>query len=226
VSGPDPAVEGLVAYYDRRAPDYDRLYDRPERRTDLERLRALVEERSAGEDVLELACGTGYWTAVLAHSARSVLATDLSEASLSIARERELPKERVRFGTANAYYPEQAPGDFTAIFAGVFWSHVPRRHRTLFVRALNRRLTRGARVLLCDNRYVEGSSTPLAARDEHGNTYQDRPLDDGSIQRVIKNFDDRSDIERTFGSVAEGLELIELDYFWLLAYRVGGAPDG
>jgi demethylmenaquinone methyltransferase/2-methoxy-6-polyprenyl-1,4-benzoquinol methylase len=223
VSGSDPAIDGLVAYYDRRAPHYDRMYDRPERRCDLERLRSLLSARIAGKKVLELACGTGYWTAVLAQAARSVLGTDLSEASLSIARKRSLPNACTRFTIADAYSPEEISGDFTAIFAGFLWSHVPHRRRPFFVQGLNRRLTRGGLVLLCDNRYVEGNSTPLAARDEDGNTYQHRRLDDGTIHKVIKNFDSRDELESTFGPVAEGLEVIELGYYWLVAYRVGEA---
>jgi SAM-dependent methyltransferase len=225
VRGPDPASDDLVAYYDRRAPHYDRMYDLPERQSDLEHLRSLLSARIAGQEVLELACGTGYWTAVLARTARSVLATDLSKASLSIARKREIPNGCARFAIADAYSPEEIPGDFTAIFAGFLWSHVPHGRRPPFIQGLNRRLTRGGLVLLCDNRYVEGSSTPLAARDEDGNTYQQRPLDDGTIHKVIKNFDSRADLERSFVPVAEKLEVIELDYYWLLAYRVAGVSD-
>jgi hypothetical protein len=39
----------------------------------------------------------------------------------------------------------------------------------------------GARVVMLDNRYVSPSSTPLSRQDEHGNTYQQRSLDDGSV---------------------------------------------
>jgi len=39
-----------------------------------------------------------------------------------------------------------------------------------------------------DNRYVDGSSTPISERDADGNTYQRRRLADGSDNRVLKNF--------------------------------------
>ena len=54
-------------YYRLRATEYEQIYFReiPERRKEIdneaERLRALV----AGKTVLEMACGTGYWTKVL-----------------------------------------------------------------------------------------------------------------------------------------------------------------
>ncbi len=41
---------------------------------------------------------------------------------------------------------------------------------------------------MLDNKYVTGSSTPISRTDAHGNTYQNRPLKDGSTHEVLKNF--------------------------------------
>ena len=41
---------------------------------------------------------------------------------------------------------------------------------------------------MLDNKYVKGSSTPISRTDAHGNTYQTRPLKDGSTHEVLKNF--------------------------------------
>jgi hypothetical protein len=46
-------------------------------------------------------------------------------------------------------------------------------------------------VVFLDNRFVPGSSTPIAESDAEGNTYQVRTLADGSTHRVLKNFPDR-----------------------------------
>jgi hypothetical protein len=53
---------------------------------------------------------------------------------------------------------------------------------------LHARLQPGARVVLLDNSFVQTSSTPISRRDEAGNTYQLRTLDDGSVHEVLKNF--------------------------------------
>ena len=50
----------LAAYYAARAAEYERVYAKPERQTDLSRLRAAVAEFARGRRVLEVACGTGY----------------------------------------------------------------------------------------------------------------------------------------------------------------------
>src|SRR5712692_10327984 len=56
-------------YYARRAVEYERVYAKPERQDDLARLRRLLQADLAGHDVLEIACGTGYWTTAIAETA-------------------------------------------------------------------------------------------------------------------------------------------------------------
>lgn len=50
----------LAGYYAARAAEYERIYDKPERQAELQRLRALIPAYLAGRSVLEIACGTGY----------------------------------------------------------------------------------------------------------------------------------------------------------------------
>ena len=71
-----------------------------------------------------------------------------------------------------------------------------------------------------DNRYVEGSSTPLTRTDDEGNTYQTRVLDDGTHYEVLKNIPDEGELARVLGTRAETLEYAELEYFWYATYRV------
>ncbi len=76
----------------------------------------------------------------------------------------------------------------------------------------------GVRVLWFDNRYVPGSSTPIAYADDHGNTWQRRPLDDGSLHDVLKNFpDDRALLEAVDG-IATDVRITRLQYYWTLEY--------
>ena len=64
--GEAPAGTDLVSYYSRRAAEYERIYRRPERQTDLSTLRQMLSDELRGRDILEIACGTGYWTEWLA----------------------------------------------------------------------------------------------------------------------------------------------------------------
>ncbi|WP_165956845.1 class I SAM-dependent methyltransferase [Kribbella antibiotica] len=174
----------MEEYYRERATEYDKIYEKPERQEDLATLRGLLPPLVAGRSVLEIACGTGYWTTVLASSARSVLATDLNESTLAVARTRSYASP-VRFAVADAFDLAAVPGEFDVIFVGFFWSHVLRAEVGQFVDGL---LSRSPLVILADNRYVEGSSSPITRVGGAGDTYQTRRLSDGREFEVLKNF--------------------------------------
>ena len=210
----------LVDYYRRRAAEYEAIYAKPERQADLARLRELIPARLAGARALEVACGTGYWTALLAQSAASVVATDLAGETLAIAHSKPLPAGRVRFEIADAYALPQSLGRFDAAFAGFWWSHVARSRVDAFLASLHARLDPGARVLLLDNRYVEGSSTPLAGFDAEGNTFQMRTLADGSSVRVMKNFPAEDELRGALSPFAASFEYVALPHYWLVAYAL------
>ena len=73
----DEVLAEQVDYYRRRAGEYDvtAYGDVAAART---RIAGLVEQLRPAGSVLEIACGTGLWTAALAETADSVLAVDAS----------------------------------------------------------------------------------------------------------------------------------------------------
>lgn len=213
----------LVDYYARRAPEYERIYDKPERQGELRALEALVLKDLDGHDVLELACGTGWWTERIARVARSIVATDASEEVLAIARAKPLPPGRVRFETTNAFAPQEVAGSFTAAFAGFWWSHMGRERIAGWLDALHRRLGPDGRVVVIDNRYAEGSSTPVARVDAAGNAYQHRRLAGGTEHEVIKNFWTEAELRAAVTGRAEDVEVTELTYYWRMSYVTAGS---
>ena len=126
----------LAEYYERRAPFYDEVYRKAERQDDLRRLRQRLAFLIAGRDVLEVAAGTGYWTEVIATTARSVCATDLNPAPLRIAASRSYPRGNVRFAQIDAFVLNQSSDDFNAGFVGFWWSHLRLDHTAQFLRGL------------------------------------------------------------------------------------------
>lgn len=208
----------LEDYYRERAPEYDAIYAKPERQEDLGRLRALLVELVAGKSVLEVAAGTGYWTTALSTSARSIVATDLNDETLEIARSRRYGPGEVSFQTVDAYALQEVPGAFDVIFAGFFWSHVLRDDVPRFARVLAGRVAPGGVVVLADNRYVEGSSQPITRTTEAGDTYQRRRLADGREFEVLKNFPDRDQVVGDLSPVAAEVRYTELTYFWLATF--------
>lgn len=214
---PEPSLQ---AYYAARANEYERMYAKPERQADLRRLETMIPEMFSARSVLEIACGTGYWTQHLVRSAKSVLATDLTPETLAVARAKNLPAEKVRFATADAFALAPGLGRFDAAFAGFWWSHLKRTECDRFLDSLRARLAPGAIVAFLDNRYVEGSSTPIAQRDPEGNTWQRRPLDDGSEHLVLKNFPTEAELREQTGKFGGNARYFALDYYWLFSCEV------
>jgi demethylmenaquinone methyltransferase/2-methoxy-6-polyprenyl-1,4-benzoquinol methylase len=214
-------VEDMAAYYAQRAAYYERVYFKRERQPDLRTMEAALPAQFAGRDVLEIACGTGWWTPHAARDAASWLATDLNPETLAIARGKPLPA-CVRFATVDAYTlsAPEAAGPFTAAFAGCWWSHVPLQRLPGWLETLHTRLAPGARVVFLDNSYVQTSSTPISRSDDAGNTYQQRTLDDGSVHEVLKNFPTPEQAAAVLGPRAHDLRWVDYTHYWLLSYAL------
>ena len=212
----------MQAYYARRAAEYEKIYDKPERQADLARLREDLPAYFKGARVLEIACGTGYWTPLIAARAESVLAIDAVEDVLAVARSKSYRASNVRFEQADAYALPAWPEKFSACFAGFWWSHVPLGRIEGFLRNLAARLETGARVVLLDNRYVEGSSTPISRRDADG-SYQLRRLADGSGHEVLKNFPTAEEMQTRLGRHGTEVRFVPYEYYWVATYRIMAA---
>ena len=210
----------LLEYYRRRAGEYEAIYAKPERQADLAVLRQHIPERMAGRRVLEVACGTGYWTVLVARTAKALVATDAVEEPMRIARTKDYGPHAVRFELADAYALNPALGRYDAAFAVFWWSHIPRSRINAFLSSLHARLDSGARVLFMDNSYVVGSSTPIAERDAEGNSYQLRRLSDGSDNRVLKNFPSEAQVRAELVPYARTLSYRALEYYWLAEYEL------
>lgn len=207
-------------YYRRRAHEYEAIYAKPERQADLAVLRQHIPERLSGRRVLEVACGTGYWTVLVARTAAGLMATDAVEEPMNIARAKDYGPHVVRFELADAYALSSSLGRFDAAMAIFWWSHVPRSRIAAFLSSLHARLEPGARVLFMDNSYVEGSSTPILERDAEGNSYQMRRLSDGSENRLLKNFPSESQVRSDLAPYAARLSYRALEYYWLAEYEL------
>jgi len=214
-------ANALLAYYSRRAKEYERIYEKPERQADLQRLRIWLQDQLRGRHILEVACGTGYWTAWLAPVVLSIVATDDSLEVLAVAGQKKYPPGRVRFQRTDALSLHDLPGPFSGAFVGFWWSHLLREDRIRFLTSLHQSLEPGAVVAMIDNRYVEGSSTPIARADGAGNTFQRRTLADGSEHEILKNFPDPDELKTLLTPMTTHLTIQEFDYFWGMRYILG-----
>ena len=207
----------MQSYYAARAPEYDDVYLKPERQTDLRAIESWLPPIFADADVLEIACGTGYWTQFIARAAAHIVAIDASPETMRIARSR-VPEGKVEFLVGDAYNVPPQPHRYGAAFAGFWFSHVPRSRRREFLEGLGAQLMPGAKVVLLDNLHVEGSSTPIAETDAEGNTYQSRKLKDGSTHRILKNFPTEAELQTSIACLGTSGTLTVWQYFWAFQY--------
>jgi demethylmenaquinone methyltransferase/2-methoxy-6-polyprenyl-1,4-benzoquinol methylase len=210
-------MDKLAAYYAQRAAEYERIYAKPERQADLYALRTRIRDMLSRRKVLELACGTGYWTEVFAPAAAGVTALDVNEEVLEVARAKPHAAS-VEFVRGSAYEIPDFGRRHDALFAGFWWSHVPLEKLDGFLTDCQSAVAPGALIAFLDNRYVEGSSTALARRDARGNAYQLRSLDDGSTHEVLKNFPTESELIQRVSRIGWGANVELLDYYWLLTW--------
>jgi demethylmenaquinone methyltransferase/2-methoxy-6-polyprenyl-1,4-benzoquinol methylase len=210
-------MDKLAAYYARRAAEYERIYAKPERQADLRALEARIRHMLAGRKVLELACGTGYWTDLYAPDAAQVTALDVNEEMLEIARSKKNAR-KVDFVRGSAYEIPDFGRTHDALFAGFWWSHVQLEKLDPFLESISPAIRPGGLIAFLDNRYVEGSSTPVSRRDADGNTYQARKLDDGSSHEVLKNFPAEGELIRRVSRHGWGANVDLFQYYWLLSF--------
>jgi demethylmenaquinone methyltransferase/2-methoxy-6-polyprenyl-1,4-benzoquinol methylase len=213
---PEP-LSDLQSYYAARAQEYDRIYAKPERQADLRAIEAWLPPLFRGARVLEVACGTGYWTQFIAPAASHVTAIDSAPETLQIARARP-GCAGVDFHIGDAYALPESPDRFDAAFAGFWYSHVPLARVRAFLQGLQARLQPGSRVVLLDNRYVAGSSTAISETDADGNTYQARPLADGSSHRVLKNFPMEAQLQAAIEGLGRGGQWRQWPHYWAFEY--------
>ncbi len=220
MSDPANVNPGLERYYAKRAREYEAIYEKAERQDELAWLRTRLPRLFRGRRVLEVACGTGYWTQFIAMQAAHVVACDINEPVLEIAREKPIPRDKVTFLKADVFTLDGVPAGCDAAFAGFWWSHVKKADLGRFIAGLARKLAPGSLVGVLDNRYVEGSSTPLSRRDPEGDTYQVRPLLSGETHEVLKNFPTAGELREAVLPFASEAQLEEVHYYWLLTFRL------
>ncbi len=208
--------QDIVAYYRDRAAEYEAVYSIPEEQDDLKTSADLFRGLLAGKTVLEIACGTGWWTERIGRVAESVLATDVNESVIAIAKEKKLGPN-VSFEVADMF--DFATDDkFDAVFCGFIWSHILLEDLDRFIARIRGFVKPGGLIVFIDGNPVEGTKHDLkriARTDGKGNTFQNRTLRDGSTHLVLKNFPDADFIRTKLSAVCRELKYTKLRYYWI-----------
>jgi SAM-dependent methyltransferase len=161
----DALLAEQMAYYRAGAAEYDRPYAE---REDLQGLLAVADGLPIVGDVLELACGTGQWTRVLAARAHS-------------------SSPSVEFIQADVF-EWQSPRCYDTVFFAFWLSHVPPSRLSDFWNTVAATLAPGGRAIFIDDGPAEAASEEVLAGQPVPAVL--RRLDDGSRYRIVKVFHD------------------------------------
>lgn len=213
--------QDLISYYNQRAKEYEKVYLNPAEQGDLQKAERIFQDLFAQKTVLEIACGTGWWTERIAQTATSILATDVNESVIEIAKQKQMP-ENVTFAVADMF-GFTADKNFDGVFAGFIWSHILLQDLDRFLDKVKSFLKPNGTFVLIDGKAVTGTNHDLkniSKTDEHGNTFQTRKLENGTSHLVLKNFPTREFLYQKLSSIADDINFINLEYYWTVSCRL------
>jgi SAM-dependent methyltransferase len=218
----DNEIARLKKYYSSRAEEYEDIYFRvdPQRQNEQDVLTHLLRENLKDRRVLEVACGTGYWTARIFDSVEYILATDISNEMLDVAKRKAMPPDKVGFQQANAYMLKEVKGVFNAGCA-IFWlSHIPKSKMNDFIKGFHKRIGKGSPVVMADNMLIDGIGGKLIRETSERDTFKLRYLSTGERYEIIKNYYTKEDLESVLAAFARNLKIYIGRYFWRVTYSV------
>ena len=215
-------MRNQTQYYQKRAKEYEQIYQKPERQADLQQLKTILANSFHNKAILEIACGTGYWTQFLATKSNSILATDINKEVLELAQQKKYGPAQVEFMQMDFWQLTTPEIPFEACFGGFIWSHVLQQDLKVFTETILGQVEVGSQLIFIDNKFVEGNSTPIGRTDTAGNTYQNRTLQSGETFEVIKNFPNEVEVEKLLVGKVTAIKWVELAYYWVLTFEKAG----
>lgn len=218
------AIQDTQKFYSAIASFYDQHagYAEPVDKELKERRRKIMirhRRYMKGHAVLEIACGTGFWTRVIAKTARSVLATDGSKKMISVARENLIKCKNVECKLSDAYSLKNIRNRFPAAYAHWWWSHMPKTRIRSFLVNLHKKLKPGAFVFFGDHLPHYTYRKTKVVHNKDGDRIEVRKFDNGRKYYVIKNFPTQSEIKQCLAGIARDIKFKKYKGYWELCYR-------
>jgi ubiquinone/menaquinone biosynthesis C-methylase UbiE len=214
----------MKEYYRKRAPEYEEFYYtcEPVLKQGNEYTAKLLIEYLQDRNVLEIACGTGYWTRILSSTAKQIIGIDILPETLSYAEMKEYACY-VEFIIADAYDLPFLENSFDGGLANFWFSHIPKDKIDSFLAGFHRTLKPKSRVFLSDNNPQYLPDGKLVTFPDDNNTYRHRTLSDGSEHYVLKNYFSVDDLVAIFSKHVNNFDESNVyfdEYFWRVAYEL------
>jgi ubiquinone/menaquinone biosynthesis C-methylase UbiE len=213
----------MVKYYRDRAKEYEKVYKwrDPCRQKEQDRMEDELVTIFKGLKVLDIGCGTGFWTQRISKSAKSIVGIDINETVLEIARSKNYlcPIDFRVMDAYNMRFEEK----FTGALATFMISHVSKQDILGWLIHIHTVLEPGALVFFADNNYIEGIGGKLVTKPKDPNTYKLRTLNNGSQHLIIKNYftaDELLSLFRNFNKKINKRNIFMGNCFWWIKYKL------
>ncbi len=214
--------DSIIRYYKQRAPEYEQIYyrDIPQKRKELAELAEGLKVLAEGKSVLDLACGTGYWTEVLSQTARYVVASDISSEMIEQAGKKKF-RCPVEFVQADLYSLPFPPGSFELVTLGFWFSHEPKQNYDSFCGMLKALIGDNGLIWMIDNNPpAEGPELQSVGTDEYGNNYKQRFLDSGKEFSILKNYFSENELKSIFDKYFRIEAFTNDECYWSIVLRL------
>jgi ubiquinone/menaquinone biosynthesis C-methylase UbiE len=214
-------MDAINKYYSKRAQEYEQIYQRadPIRQSEQNKIAEEIKKIFCDKNVLEVACGTGFWTFFLSETAKEIVATDNSDEVIEIAKSKSY-KCPVFFKKCDAYNLPFSALSFNGGQANFWFSHIPKHKIELFLDGFHRVLSNQAIVFIADNVFNEDIGGKLVRDKGNDNTYKIRFLENGDKYKILKNYYSEKELVNIFSRYGNLLNMYFGNCFWYLYYEV------
>jgi len=216
-------------YYNLQAQHYHEKYygNRSRAEAVLKHEINLLRSTFRNLDVIEIACGTGFWTESVAITADSVYATDINASMIDVAKRRLVHLDNVSLGVSDVFRVSREPRKYSGAFCVLFWCHIPVQRIEEFLAALCASLKPGSPVIFIDQ--LEDSDVKKHTTDRYGNRIAKRELD-GKPFFVVKNIHSATQLHNYLEDFAEVGSVRYSSHpdgsgMWTLLWNTAGRAD-
>ena len=218
-------LQHQIDYYRARAPEYDEWFYRLGRhdqgaahtrqwKLEVRQLREQLRSAVGFPHILELAPGTGIWTAELIKIGERVRALDASPEMIAINRAKLL-SDNVEYQQTDLF-TWQPDRQYDMVFFGFWLSHVPGDKLSGFLEAVHSALKPGGRLFIVDSKRVDLANSH-AGTEDLGGEIQQRELNDGRRYEIVKIYYEAEQLTALLRAHGFDIEVRATDNFFLYA---------
>lgn len=210
-----------IKYYDKRAAEYDKIYFRNNvvRQGEIAQLYTLSARTLARKTVLDMACGTGFWTKVVSGQAASITGIDINDATLTQALKKKYrcPARFIRSDFFDLPFP---PESFGGLLASFVLSHVRRQEMGRLLNNIKKVVRSGSPAFFCDNNLICEMIPEMIWDEDHVNSYRKRWLESGEEFLILKNYFTRDELQDLFNQWGRVENIHFGEYYWAVVVTI------